>query len=82
MFVTDWASKLEEVIALLEPTWQNENLIEEILESIGNIPTYYFEGDLEAACDVLRGFLATNNGNRDNEPDTKRVRSSKRKKLS
>ena len=74
MFVNEWASKLEEVIALLESTWQNDNLIEEMLESIGNIPTYYVEVNLEAACDDLRGFLPTNNGNRDRYEHVRRIR--------
>mmetsp|Transcript_7635 Transcript_7635/g.17281 ORF Transcript_7635/g.17281 Transcript_7635/m.17281 type:complete len:192 (+) Transcript_7635:16-591(+) len=45
VFVNEWASQMEEAISLLQPNWQNDDLIEEVLESIGNMPSHFVDDE-------------------------------------
>lgn len=79
MFVSNWADRLGAAIERLEGDWENDELIEEMLESIAKIPSHWREKDMDEHCDGLRKFLksSTDASGDDCEPHSKRTKRDK-----
>ena len=54
--VSNWTGVLKEAISLLDHGWENDSLIEELLESAEKTLSY-FSDDLPDLCNDLRGYL-------------------------